>query len=103
MRLTAGLVDVLMSSKCLECVCCSLVQIWPHEWETLGKYLTLDKEIRVMRVEEDSGHVSYFSLPGTQRAPWFAKCDTVKQQSPTSGPVQRLRVYKCCRDAVDVV
>ena len=38
--------------------------MWPEEWETLGKYVGLDKEIKIFRIEEESGHVSYISAPG---------------------------------------
>ena len=42
----------------------SMTYIWPHEWNILGKFMSLDTEVRIMKIEEESGHVTYISAPG---------------------------------------
>ena len=42
----------------------SMTYIWPHEWNILGKFISVDTEVRIMKIEEDGGHVTFISIPG---------------------------------------
>ena len=42
----------------------SITYIWPKEWNTLGKFMSLDTEVKVIKIEEESGHVTFISVPG---------------------------------------
>ena len=52
----------------------SMTYIWPQEWNILGKFISLDTEVRIMKIEEESGHVTFISVPGTAFQMYLPRC-----------------------------